>query len=177
MSMTAGLNTRLTQTRLISSQIMASTLSLNQLWSKLNPTSIHREPLMDLYLVPDSPKNTILLSDNGTAHSRVTTMNSTEGSVAYLQRPSENLEDGLLAEIHTVKGKRTTMLLEGDFMERAVFRTQSTLINFGFLVWSIFVAFERTSNQLLEYRYRNFLTVLVETSKYSFRWQKILLLS
>jgi len=96
-------------------------------------------------------------------------MNSTEGSVAYLQRPSENLEDGLLAEIHTVKGKRTTMLLEGDFMERAVFRTQSTLINFGFLVWSIFVAFERTSNQLLDYRYRNFLTVLVETSKYSFR--------
>jgi len=44
-------------------------------------------------------------------------MNSTGGSVTYLQRPSENLEDGLLAEVHTVKGKRTTlftaMLLEG----------------------------------------------------------------
>jgi len=64
---------------------------------------------MDLYLVPDNPENTILLSANGTAHFRVTTMKSTEGSVTYLQRPSEDLEGGLLAEIHTVKGKKTTL--------------------------------------------------------------------
>jgi len=47
-------------------------------------------------------------------------MNSTEGSVTYLQRPSENLEDGLLAEVHTVKGKRTTLftaMLEGVQMQ------------------------------------------------------------
>jgi len=76
---------------------------------------------MDLYLVPDNPENTILLSADGTAHFRVTTMKSTEGSVTYLQRPSEDLEDGLLAEIHTVKGKNTTlfttMLLEGIQMQ------------------------------------------------------------
>lgn len=72
---------------------------------------------MDLYLVPDDPENTILMSANGIAHFRVTTMNSTEGSVTYLQRPSEDLEEGLLAEVRTGKGKRTTlvaaMLLEG----------------------------------------------------------------
>jgi len=76
---------------------------------------------MDLYLVPDNPENTILLSADGTAHFRVTTMKSTEGSVTYLQRPSEDLEGGLLAEIHTVKGKKTTlfttMLLEGIQMQ------------------------------------------------------------
>jgi len=76
---------------------------------------------MDLYLVPDSPENTILLSADGTAHFRVTTMKSTEGSVTYLQRPSEDLEDGLLAEVHTVNGKKTTlftaMLLEGIQMQ------------------------------------------------------------
>ncbi|KAF5358510.1 hypothetical protein D9756_001965 [Leucocoprinus leucothites] len=72
---------------------------------------------MNLYLVPDNPENTTFVSANGTAHFRVTTMSSPEGSVTYLQRPSENLEDGLLAEIRTARGKKATIvassLLEG----------------------------------------------------------------
>lgn len=65
---------------------------------------------MDLYLIPDDPENTTLMSANGVAHFRVTTMKSSEGSVTYLQRPSETLEAGLLAKVQSIKGKKTTIV-------------------------------------------------------------------
>jgi hypothetical protein len=65
---------------------------------------------MDLYLVPEDPENTTLMSANGTAHFRVTTINALEGSVTYIQRPSDTLEAGLLAKMLSQRGKKTTIL-------------------------------------------------------------------
>ncbi|KAF9448897.1 TonB box-containing protein [Macrolepiota fuliginosa MF-IS2] len=64
---------------------------------------------MDLYLTPDDPENTTMMSANGVAHFRATTTKSSEGTITYLQRPSETLEAGLIAEIHSKKGKKTTI--------------------------------------------------------------------
>jgi len=51
-----------------------------------------------------------MMSANGIAHFRATTTKSSEGTITYLQRPSETLEAGLIAEIHSKRGKKTTIV-------------------------------------------------------------------
>ncbi|KAL0577362.1 hypothetical protein V5O48_004614 [Marasmius crinis-equi] len=56
---------------------------------------------MDLFLVPNNPEHTVLVSLNGVAHYQVTTgkIDKSGRRVSKLQRPAESEEDSLIAEI------------------------------------------------------------------------------
>ncbi|KAK2460636.1 hypothetical protein APHAL10511_007106 [Amanita phalloides] len=52
---------------------------------------------MDLYLVPDNPEHTILVSCNGVAHYKIRTVGRPK--VSILQRPADCEEESIVAEI------------------------------------------------------------------------------
>jgi hypothetical protein len=55
---------------------------------------------MDLFLVPNNPERTVLVSSNGVAHYQVRTSKILGGSrVSRIQRPAESEEDSIVAEI------------------------------------------------------------------------------
>ncbi|KDR81879.1 hypothetical protein GALMADRAFT_240147 [Galerina marginata CBS 339.88] len=55
---------------------------------------------MDLYLVPNNPENTLLVSANGVAHYQVQTITTSNGTpVTFIQRPGASPEDRIVAEI------------------------------------------------------------------------------
>jgi len=50
---------------------------------------------MDLYLIPDNPEHTILVSSNGVAHYKI----RTASKISVLQRPADCEEESIVAEI------------------------------------------------------------------------------
>jgi len=55
---------------------------------------------MDLYLVPNNPENTVLVSANGVAHYQIRTSKSKRGPrVTLIQRPADSMEDSIVAEV------------------------------------------------------------------------------
>ena len=52
---------------------------------------------MDLYLIPDDPEHTVLVSSNGVAHYKIRTVGRPKISV--LQRPADCEEESIVAEI------------------------------------------------------------------------------
>ncbi|KAF5379892.1 hypothetical protein D9757_007194 [Collybiopsis confluens] len=54
---------------------------------------------MDLFLVPNNPEHTVLVSANGVAHYRVNTTKTAHRRVTMIQRPAESEEASVVAEI------------------------------------------------------------------------------
>ncbi len=55
---------------------------------------------MDLYLVPNNPENTVLVSVNGVAHYQIRTSKKKHGPpVTLIQRPADSTEESVVAEI------------------------------------------------------------------------------
>ncbi|KIK54555.1 hypothetical protein GYMLUDRAFT_48696 [Collybiopsis luxurians FD-317 M1] len=55
---------------------------------------------MDLFLVPNNPEHTVLVSPNGVAHYQVSTTKTSHGRrVTTIQRPAESVEASVVAEV------------------------------------------------------------------------------
>jgi len=55
---------------------------------------------MDLYLVPNNPQNTVLVSANGVAHYQIRTSKPKRGPrITLIQRPADSTEDSIVAEV------------------------------------------------------------------------------
>ncbi|KAF9072895.1 TonB box-containing protein [Rhodocollybia butyracea] len=55
---------------------------------------------MDLFLVPNNPENTVLVSTNGVAHYQIATTKISHGRrVSKIQRPAESEEASVVAEV------------------------------------------------------------------------------
>lgn len=55
---------------------------------------------MDLYLVPNNPENTVLVSVNGVAHYQIRTLKPKHGPhLTLIQRPADSTEDSIVAEV------------------------------------------------------------------------------
>ncbi|KAF9265776.1 TonB box-containing protein [Marasmius fiardii PR-910] len=67
---------------------------------------------MDLFLVPNNPERTVLVSLNGVAHYQVTTdkVANSGRRVLRLQRPAESEEDSIIAEIEWKTWEYPTVL-------------------------------------------------------------------
>lgn len=68
--------------------------------------------MMDLFLVPNNPLNTVLVSPNGVAHYQIRT-NKIPGSrrrVTVIQRPAETEEDSIVAEIEWKRWDMPTII-------------------------------------------------------------------
>ena len=63
---------------------------------------------MDLYLIPDNPEHTILVSSNGVAHYQIRTVGKPKVSV--LQRPADCEEESIVAEIEWRSWDSPTMI-------------------------------------------------------------------
>lgn len=66
---------------------------------------------MDLYLIPDNPEHTILVSSNGVAHYKIRTV----GKVSVLQRPADSEEESIVAEIEWRKWDTPTIIRSALF--------------------------------------------------------------
>ena len=63
------------------------------------PWSLHFRT-MDLYLVPNNPENTVLVSVNGVAHYQIQTLKPKHGPpLTLIQRPADSAEDSIVAEV------------------------------------------------------------------------------
>ncbi len=61
---------------------------------------VHHHPHMDLFLVPDNPLRTVLVSANGVAHYQITTTKvHGHRKMSRIQRPAESEADSVVAEI------------------------------------------------------------------------------
>ena len=67
---------------------------------------------MDLFLVPNNPERTVLVSLNGVAHYQVTTGKTGNSGrrVSKLQRPAESEADSIIAEIEWKTWENPTLL-------------------------------------------------------------------
>ncbi|KAG7086529.1 hypothetical protein E1B28_002480 [Marasmius oreades] len=67
---------------------------------------------MDLFLVPNNPEQTVLVSLNGVAHYQVTTdkVPNSGRRISRLQRPAESEEDSIIAEIEWKTWEQPTVL-------------------------------------------------------------------
>jgi len=55
---------------------------------------------MDLYLIPNNPEHTLLVSANGVPHYQIDTSDCERGTqVTLIQRPGASLDDSVVAEI------------------------------------------------------------------------------
>ncbi len=54
---------------------------------------------MDLFLVPNNPEHTVLVSTNGVAHYQVNTVKTRGRRISRIQRPAESEEASFVAEI------------------------------------------------------------------------------
>ena len=59
-----------------------------------------RNETMDLYLVPNNPENTVLVSVNGVAHYQIRTLKPKHGPrMTLIQRPADCSEESIVAEV------------------------------------------------------------------------------
>lgn len=73
---------------------------------------------MELFLVPNNPERTVLVSPNGVAHYQVkTSKTATLGgrSISRIQRPAESEEDSIVAEIEW-KNWATPTVVRSNFL-------------------------------------------------------------
>lgn len=66
---------------------------------------------MDLFLIPNNPEKTVIVSPNGVAHYKVATSKNKAGvKVSRIQRPAETEEESVVAEIEWKHWDRPTVV-------------------------------------------------------------------